>query len=252
MVSNPCPNDPELLAWDAKAAVPEPVRLHIEACGACRLRVDNLRAELSALRHVAAELPAENRAVATTAAVRAESAVVDSGTGSPDERSEARTDLSEANDTAARPDSIGRYRIVGLLDAGGQAAVYRALHPTLPRDVAIKIAHRPSPIDQSLLRADAELLCDLDHPNLVKIYDLDLHEGRPYVVMEFVRGLNLEQVAEQSPPSAHQAAAWVVAVARALECVHRRNVVHQDIKPSNIMLDESGRPRLIDFGMARW
>ena len=87
-----------------------------------------------------------------------------------------------------RPESIGRYRIVGELDSGGQALVYRAVHPTLPRDLAIKIAHQPSSIDRSLLKGDAEILCLLDHPNLVRVHDLDVHEGRPFVVMEFVRG----------------------------------------------------------------
>ena len=130
--------------------------------------------------------------------------------------------------------------------------VYRAVHPTLPRDLAIKIAHEPSEIDASLLRGDAEILCELDHPNLVRVHDLDIHDGRPFVAMEFVRGRNLHQVAEQLPPSPYQAAAWVAEIARALAYVHGRGVVHQDIKPKNIMLDESGRPRLIDFGMARW
>ncbi len=96
-----------------------------------------------------------------------------------------------------RPESIGRYRIVGELDSGGQAAVYRAVHPTLPRDLAIKIAHEPTEIDRSLLRGDAEILCELDHPNLVRVHDLDVHDGRPFVAMEFVRGRNLHQVAEQ-------------------------------------------------------
>ena len=126
------------------------------------------------------------------------------------------------------------------------------MHPTLPRDLAIKIAHESGEIDHRLLRADAEILCELDHPNLVRVYDLDVHEGRPFVAMEFVRGRNLHQVAEQLPPSPYQAAAWVAEIARALDYVHRRGVIHQDIKPKNIMLDESGRPRLIDFGMARW
>src|SRR5262249_42559043 len=151
-----------------------------------------------------------------------------------------------------RPESIGRYRIVGELDSGGQASVYRAVHPTLPRDLAIKIAHEPCSIDRSLLRGDAAILCELDHPNLVRVYDLDIHDGRPLVAMEFVRGRPLQQAAEPARPSAQQAAAWVAEVARALEYVHRRGVVHQDIKPRNILLDESGRPRLIDFGMARW
>ena len=151
-----------------------------------------------------------------------------------------------------RPESIGRYRIVGELDSGGQALVYRAVHPTLPRDVAIKIAHEPSPIDHSLLKGDAEILCSLDHPNLVRVHDLDVHEGCPFVVMEFVRRRNLQQVADQSLPSPYQAAEWVAVIARALAYVHRYGVVHQDVKPKNILIDESGRPRLIDFGVARW
>src|SRR5262249_17303710 len=149
-------------------------------------------------------------------------------------------------------ESIGRYRVIGHLESGGQASVYRAAHPTLPRDLAIKIAHLPSTIDHSLLRSDAEILCELDHPTLVRVYDLDLHERRPFVAMEFVRGPTLRQLAEQAPPPARQAAAWVAEIARALESIHRRGVVHQDIKPSNLLLDESGRPRLIDFGLARW
>ncbi len=118
--------------------------------------------------------------------------------------------------------------------------------------MAIKIAHDASSIDRSLLKGDAELLCLLDHPNLVRVHDLDLHDGRPFVVMEFVRGRNLQQVAEQSLPSPYEAAGWIAEIARALDYVHRCGVVHQDIKPKNILIDESGRPRLIDFGVARW
>jgi serine/threonine protein kinase len=152
----------------------------------------------------------------------------------------------------ALPEVIGRYCVVGVLDAGGQALVYRAVHPTLPRDVAIKIAHEPSSIDRSLLKGDAELLCLLEHPNLVRVHDLDLHDGRPFVVMEFVRGRNLQQVAAQALPSPYQTARWMAVIARAVAYVHRCGVVHQDIKPKNILIDESGRPRLIDFGVARW
>jgi serine/threonine protein kinase len=248
MASTPCPEDHELLALVTGSAVAESVRLHVDACAACRLRVDRLRAELSAVRQVAPELPPEGGTPTAAVPADPETASWPSRTESPGESS----DLPEQTEPPARPESIGRYRIVGELDSGGQASVFRAVHPTLPRDLAIKIAHEPSSIDRSLMKSDAEILCELDHPNLVRVHDLDIHEGRPFVVMEFVRGRTLQQVADQSLPSPDQAAAWVSAIARALEYVHGRGVVHQDIKPTNIMLDESGRPRLIDFGMSRW
>ena len=248
MASSPCPENPELLALVMGSPIPERVRRHVDNCAGCRLRVDRLHAELSAVRQVAGELPAAGEEPMPVVAAVAETASCPSDT----EPSEDDAEAPEPAEPRARPESIGRYRVVGALDSGGQAAVYRAVHPTLPRDLAIKIAHESGDIDHRLLRADAEILCELDHPNLVRVYDLDVHEGHPFVAMEFVRGRNLHQVAEQLPPSPYQAAAWVAEIARALDYVHRRGVVHQDIKPRNIMLDESGRPRLIDFGMARW
>jgi serine/threonine protein kinase len=248
MATNPCPDDPELLAMVMGNAVPESVRIHVDNCAACPLRVDRLRAEVSAVRHVAAESPIPGGAAIALVAAAGGSTTEPSA----NDASEDGFEVSEPTVSRARPDSIGRYRVVGELDSGGQAAVYRAVHPTLPRDLAIKIAHEPGEIDRSLLRADAEILCELDHPNLVRVYDLDVHDRRPFVAMEFVKGRNLDQVAQQAPPSPGKAASWVAEIARALDYVHRHGVIHQDIKPGNIMLDESGRPRLIDFGMARW
>jgi serine/threonine protein kinase len=258
MVSTSCPQshlqDPEILAWITGGSFPESMRAHVDGCGACRLRIDRKRAEISELRRIAAGLPeaSADQAAGLSAEPDAGGAIPRAGE-SEESLDDSEVDALAASDEhQAQPDSIGRYRIVGKLNSGGQALVYRAIHPTLPRDLAIKIAHKPSPIDHSLLKADAELLSELDHPNLVRVHDLDTHEGRPFVVMEFLRGRNLQELAEQALPSPRHAAEWVAAIARALEYVHRQGVVHQDIKPKNIMLDESGCPRLIDFGMARW
>ncbi len=252
MASNHCPQDHELLPLVLDGEVADWVRRHAASCNVCRVRLERFGAEISAVHEAAAELSDE--------------AGVGMGSGVPTNQPQSETTSMptatvavDADPTLAgpagpisQPETIGRYRIVGMLDSGGQALVYRAVHPTLPRDVAIKIAHEPSSIDRSLLKGDAELLCLLDHPNLVRVHDLDVHEGRPFVVMEFVRGRNLQQVAEQMLPSPTQAAAWIAVIARALAYVHRCGVVHQDIKPKNILIDESGRPRLIDFGVARW
>jgi serine/threonine protein kinase len=124
------------------------------------------------------------------------------------------------------------------------------VHPTSPRDVAIKIAHEPEPVDRSLLKGDAKLLRDLNHPNLVHIYDLDVHDGRPFVAMELVRGRNLAEVSEQSRAPPGQAASWAAEIARALDYMHQCGIVHLDVEPRDILLDESGRPPLINFGMA--
>jgi serine/threonine protein kinase len=248
MASIPCPEHSELLKVVLGGTVPVAVRQHLDACGACRVRVERLGAQISELREVAADLPPAPGGESLPIAPEPETASLPSGT----EFAEDGSVDSGAMNRPSCPESIGRYRIIGEVNSGGQALVYRAVHPTLPRDVVIKIAHVASPIDQSLLRTDAEILCELDHPKLVRVYDLDLHEGRPFVAMEFVRGQNLQQVAEQSHPPIRQAAAWVAEIARALAYIHRRGVVHQDVKPSNILLDEACRPRLIDFGMARW
>ncbi len=249
MASKHCPENHELLPMILGGEIPDALRRHVAACGACRVRVERLRAEVSAVHQAASELPGGTGVSAPAVEPQAET------TGMPTTTEPIEGDSSGSGTTPPpppRPESIGRYRIVGELDSGGQALVYRAVHPTLPRDVAIKIAHEPSPIDGSLLKGDAEILCSLDHPNLVRVHDLDVHEGRPFVVMEFVRGNNLQQVADQSLPSPSQAAAWTAVIARALAYVHRCGVVHQDIKPKNILIDESGSPRLIDFGVARW
>jgi predicted Ser/Thr protein kinase len=248
MESSPCPNDHDLLPLVMGGAVPETVRAHVDACIPCRQRVERLRAEVSEVCKIRDLLPSETDAGPAGVAAEATTAVWPAGTQLTDDSSSG----TEEGPWHPRPETIGRYRIVGELDVGGQATVYRAVHPTLPRDLVIKVAHESTSLDRSLLRGDAVILCELDHPNLVRVYDLDIHDGRPFVVMEFVRGRNLKQIADQSPPPARQAVAWAAEVALALEYAHRRGVVHQDIKPQNVLLDESGRPRLIDFGMARW
>ncbi len=98
------------------------------------------------------------------------------------------------------PAKIGKYAIVERLDGGGQATVFRAIHPELRRDVVIKFCHTDATVRPDMkeaLAAEGRMLASLDHPNLAKVFDFDLHEGRPYLVMEFVQGLNLAQYRKQ-------------------------------------------------------
>ena len=207
---SPCPKDHELLALVGGGTVPERLRGHLADLRRARAAGGALRAEVAAVRQTTELLPAAAQGELTTMGPYA---AIAKSLFEIEPVGESSTSL-KPKEPQPRPESIGRYRIVGELDSGGQASVYRAVHPTLPRDLAIKIAHDSSSIDSSLLRSDAAILSELDHPNLVRVYDLDVHEGRPFIAMEFVRGRNLKQVAEQSGPTVRRAAAWMAEVAR--------------------------------------
>lgn len=151
------------------------------------------------------------------------------------------------------PDRIGKYHVVERIGQGGQATVYRAVQPGLAREVILKVARQPLPsnIPKDQLAAEARILSGLEHPHIARIYDLDLLDHRPYLVMEFVRGQNLLQIAQTQKLSCTTIASLVEKVARALAVAHAQGVIHQDLKPANILIDEEGEPRLIDFGLAR-
>jgi predicted Ser/Thr protein kinase len=152
------------------------------------------------------------------------------------------------------PERIGRYLVMEVLDEGGQGMVLRVVHPELGKDYVLKLARLPVGVDparrEQALR-EGRLLAQCEHPNLVRVIDVDVHEGRPYMVMDYVAGPTLQQAAELDRPRPRQAARLVAELARAVEYIHSRGIVHQDIKPRNIVIDGLGRPRLIDFGLAR-
>jgi hypothetical protein len=233
MAMTPCPTDAALLPIALGETAAADLREHLDACPDCRSRLARLSSDLRAL-------PSDLEA---------------SGAGPT--RLEPGRSVSETAPTAgatriAAPTMIGRYVVVGQLDEGGQGLVYRAVHPDLRRDVVIKLARGSlTDIEGDLLRNDGRILAGLRHENLVEVYDLDVHEGRPFLAMELVRGCTLAQRAAQRRYAPREAAALVAAVARAVAYLDARGIVHQDIKPRNIMIDEAGRPRLIDFGLAQ-
>ena len=149
------------------------------------------------------------------------------------------------------PAFLGKYQILKKLGEGGQATVYLAFHPKLQRNVVIKWARRHLPAEQEQrLLHEGQLLAGMDLPGLVRVHDVDVHEGRLFLVFEHVAGLSLAERLRQERPAPRAAAALTASVAATLEQIHRKGVLHRDLKPANILIDEQGRSRLLDFGLA--
>jgi serine/threonine protein kinase len=146
----------------------------------------------------------------------------------------------------------GRYRLEGLLGAGGMADVHRAEDLRLHRPVAVKV-FRPGtdPDGERRFRSEAQTLANLRHPGLVAVHDFAVEGGRAYLVMELVDGPTLADELKREPYDAASATRVGLELAQVLAYVHEQGVVHRDIKPSNVLVDHDGRMRLADFGIAR-
>ncbi len=155
------------------------------------------------------------------------------------------------------PETIidGRYRVISRLGSGGMADVYLAQDQLLGRDVAVKVLHHHFAEDQEFVerfRREASSAAALSHPNIVAIFDRGEWNGTYYIAMEYVAGRPLKTVVREHgalDPAA--AIEIVVQILRAARFAHRRGVIHRDLKPHNVILDEEGRARVTDFGIAR-
>lgn len=145
---------------------------------------------------------------------------------------------------------LGRYVLLEEIGNGSFGTVHKALDSELGRTVAIKVPHRSGSTDPRFLR-EARSAAALRHPGIVAVYDAGRADGICYLVSEFVAGQTLAQRLQKGRPSFRQAAQWVADLADALAHAHQHGVIHRDVKPSNILLDAEGRPRLTDFGLAR-
>ena len=152
-------------------------------------------------------------------------------------------------------DQIGSYQIRRLLGKGGMGAVYLAHDPSLDREVAVKVLPDRLARDGAIVarfQREARSIAKLRHPNLMHIYTVGEHRGRPFFAMEYVRGSTLRSVIAKTGPLAPDQAAHICGeVMSALAKVHKAGMIHRDIKPGNIMVDEDGRAVLMDFGLAR-
>ena len=146
----------------------------------------------------------------------------------------------------------GRYRLEGLLGAGGMADVHRATDLRLNRPVAVKI-FRPGtdPDGEQRFHEEAQVLANLNHPGLVSVHDFGVEQHRAYLVMELVDGPTLREVLDQQRLPIGEVARVGTDLADVLAYVHEQGVVHRDLKPSNVLLGRDGRVRLADFGVSR-
>jgi eukaryotic-like serine/threonine-protein kinase len=149
---------------------------------------------------------------------------------------------------------IGPYRIVSLLGQGGMGAVYRATDLRLRRDVALKLMARRdagTPEHAERFIHEARITASLDHPNIVRAYDVGIWESRPYLVTELLNGETLAERLAPGPIDPGDARRIALEVASGLDAAHRAGLVHRDLKPENVLLTQSGTAKILDFGIAK-
>jgi eukaryotic-like serine/threonine-protein kinase len=149
----------------------------------------------------------------------------------------------------------GRYRLDAQIGAGGMSTVYRAFDTVLERQVAIKLMHREIASDSDQLerfRREARAVAQLNHAHVVGVIDAGEDNGTPYIVFEYVEGETLkDRIRRYGRLPVGEAVAYAIEIARALGAAHEHQIVHRDVKPQNVLIDEEGTAKVTDFGIAR-
>jgi formylglycine-generating enzyme required for sulfatase activity/tRNA A-37 threonylcarbamoyl transferase component Bud32 len=259
-----CPTDAELRAWLQEPLDNEQdsVRTaHIDACAACQKRLEQID-------------EAEQR---TTAATASDDLLADLRRQPPPDELEAEPECARAavlaetalcappaaDETSRQPNASdtlaltqrGHYEILGVLGQGGMGVVYKARNRKMNRLVAIKVLPPlKSQAPEAIARFEREIkaVARLSHPNIVAAYDADEADGKHFLVLEFIDGLDLKSLVKaQGPLPVARAVDYVVQAGRGLCYAHEQGIVHRDIKPANLMLDQSGIVKVLDLGLAR-
>src|ERR1700731_3376402 len=150
--------------------------------------------------------------------------------------------------------TLGHYRILEKIGAGGMGVVYRALDERLDRDVALNVVPAGALADDAArhrFRKEALVLARLTHPNIAMIFDFDTQDGVDFLAMEYVAGQSLAQKLDAGVIPEKEALALGIQVTAALEEAHEQGVVHRDLNPRNILVTPKGQAKVLDFGLAR-
>lgn len=172
------------------------------------------------------------------------------------------TILAEVQDLSPCPDrgqvslrGFGDYELIEEIARGGMGIVYRARQRSLNRIVAIKMilaGHLAGKQAAQRFRGEAAAAGILQHPNIVAIHEIGMHEGQHFFSMDLVEGQNLAQLVGNRPLSAPKAARYVKLIAEAIHYAHKQGILHRDLKPSNVLVDAANdQPRVTDFGLAK-
>src|SRR5579862_2585026 len=149
---------------------------------------------------------------------------------------------------------LGPYEIVSPVAAGGMGEVYRARDTRLGRDVAIKVLPEALANDADRLRRfeqEARTIAALNHPNILGIHDIGVHDGAPFLVSEFLEGQTLRQTVVAGPLPVRRATEYALGIAQGLAAAHEKGIVHRDLKPENVFVTRDGRIKVLDFGLAK-
>src|SRR5271169_3918037 len=149
---------------------------------------------------------------------------------------------------------LGPYEIVGALGAGGMGEVYRARDLRLRRDVAIKVLPALVSSDPERLRRfeqEAMAAAALNHPNILVVFQMGIHEGAPYLVSELLEGETLREQLKRGRLALRKAIDFGIQIARGLATAHDKGIVHRDLKPENLFITKDGQVKILDFGLAK-
>jgi serine/threonine protein kinase/tetratricopeptide (TPR) repeat protein len=223
----------------------ETIAAHLNECGGCLARLDELARQpeplVDALRGFSPAGSQPPELAQAVAAVLAGNKVCAPNAEAP----------------SAVGTVVGGYRIVGELGRGGMGRVYRAAHPRLDQEVALKVL-RPGMDSAPILarfEAERQALALMDHPHIARVSDGGVTEdGQPFFVMELVRGVPITRYCEEHRLGLRRRLELLIDVCQAVQHAHQKGVIHRDLKPSNILVaeyDERATPKVIDFGVAR-